>query len=63
MEFYKVFEQDRHSLVVSLRQGSVRALTKERGFEFHTRHNKDDADGVRVCDLWIRYNPAKDRSN
>jgi hypothetical protein len=56
-----IFEQDKTSYVVSLRQDGVTALLPSKGFEIRTANNKRTP--VRVCDLWLRYNPEKDRSN
>lgn len=58
-EWYHVFEQDRRTIATAVRQGSVRRLSAERGFEVLTRNNKTNVE-PQVCDLWIRYVPSKD---
>lgn len=62
-EWHKVFENDRHSLVVSLRSGSNHALLPQHGFETttrNTRQNNPDAGQPRTCTLYLRYVPEKD---
>lgn len=58
-EWYHVFEQDLKTIATAVRQGSVRRLAKERGFEVLTRNNKTNVTPP-VCDLWVRYVPSKD---
>jgi hypothetical protein len=60
-EWLKVFEQDRQSLFVAIRQGAISALTPEQGFEVTTRNNKRPEDGPRTCDLYVRYVPGLDQ--
>lgn len=57
----KVFEQDRASLAVALRQGSIRALHPDLGFEFRTSNGTRDAK-PRMCTLHARYVPENDKS-
>lgn len=46
------------STVNALRQGSIRILAPELGFEVQTRHNVREP--VRTCELWMRYVPERD---
>ena len=59
-EWAKVFEKDRTSIVNALRQGKVKALHPDLGFEVMTRRNVRSP--VRICSLYLRYVPSKDRS-
>lgn len=61
MEWLKVFDKDRTSIVVAIRNGGITALAPDKGFEVRTANNKRDK--PRTCSLWVRYNPDKDRSN
>jgi hypothetical protein len=61
MQYLKVFDDDRHSFTVSVRQGSVTSLHPDKGFEVSTRNNHVE-DGRRMCAMYLRYNPSKDRS-
>lgn len=56
-----VFEGDRLSLVTAIRLGSIRVLSPDKGFEVQTANNKRPEGGTRTCDLWLRYNPEKDK--
>lgn len=60
-----IFENDKHSRVVSLIQGSVKALRPSDGFEFRTSNNHytDNPGGGRTrrCSLYARYVPPKRR--
>lgn len=61
-QWAKVFTGDLHSRTVSVRQGGVRAMRKEDGFEFRTTNNhfKEEAGKrVRYCDFYVRYVPPK----
>lgn len=58
MEWHKVFEKDRSSIVVAIRQGNISAVHRGLGFETKTANNTKDAD-PRTCSLWMRYNPSK----
>lgn len=60
-EWLLVYEQDRRSIAVAVRQQSVTKMTEAAGFEVTTRNNKTDVE-PNVCDLWVRYVPAKDQS-
>lgn len=55
----KVFDRDRSSLVVAIRQGGIRALTPEKGFQTRTSHNERHAT-PRMCTLHMRYVPEND---
>lgn len=57
----KVFERDRASLVVALRQGSIRALHPDKGFEFRSSNGTRD-EKPRMCTLHARYVPENDKS-
>lgn len=57
-EWGKVFEKDRTSVVNAIRQGSVKPLHRELGFEVRTTNNTREP--VRMCTLYMRYNPDKD---
>lgn len=59
-EWAKVFDLDRTSVVNALRQGKIKALLPDHGFEVMTRNNVRKP--VRVCSLYLRYVPSKDRS-
>jgi hypothetical protein len=60
-QWAKVFDWDRTSVANAIRQGSVKALRAEDGFETRTRNNTRQP--VRMCTLFMRYNPDADRSN
>lgn len=60
MEWGKVFEEGKVSTVNALRQGSIRILSPELGFEIRTRNNVRGP--IRTCQLWMRYNPEKDNA-
>lgn len=57
MTWAKVFEQGRTSQVNAIRQGSVSALHPDLGFEVRTTNNVRWP--VRLCDLYLRFNPDK----
>lgn len=52
-EWAKVFENDRASLAVAIRQGSVNALRPDLGFESRTRNNVRSP--RRTCTLYMRW--------
>lgn len=58
MEWGRVFENDRTSYVNAIRQGGVKALHPDLGFEMRTTNNVREP--VRLCTLYMRYNPDKD---
>ena len=59
-EWLQVFEQGKRSTAVAVRQGSVRRLSADNGFEVKTANAKTDVSPP-VCDLWVRYVRAKDQ--
>jgi hypothetical protein len=61
-EWYKVFEGGLRSIAIALSQDKMVALTRDKGFEYTTRNNNRLAEPP-TCDLYVRYVPAKDRSN
>lgn len=58
LEWGKVFDRDKISVVNAIRQGSVKPLRPDLGFEVRTANNTR-APG-RMCSLYIRYNPERD---
>lgn len=60
-EWYLVFEQGLRSTAVAVRTQSVAAMSEAAGFESMTRNNKAKAEPP-LCDLWVRYVPAKAKS-
>lgn len=61
-EWALIFENDKTSYVTSIRLNGISALRRDKGFEVRTENNKRQPP-PRTCDLWLRYNPDKDRSN
>jgi hypothetical protein len=59
MEWALIFKRDRTSLVNALRQGAITPLHPDLGFEIRSANNTRDEDERRVCDLYLRYNPAR----
>lgn len=55
----KIFDLDRVSIANSVRQGSVKVLHPDLGFEFRTSNNTSGSGPERKCTLYIRYNPDK----
>jgi hypothetical protein len=52
----KIFEDGPTSVANGIRQGNVRQLRREDGFEMTTRNNKRGIPGVpKSCDLFLRY--------
>lgn len=60
-EWALIFEQDKQSLATAIRLNGIKVLRAENGFEMRTANNRRHAQ-PRLCDLWMRYNPDKDRS-
>lgn len=58
MEWAKVFDEDRSSIVVAVRQGSILTMHPDLGFETRTANNNVKAK-PRTCTLYVRYNPAR----
>lgn len=55
-EWLKVFEGGPTSVVNGIRNGNVRQLRREDGFEITTRNNRPATpDDVKTCDLYLRY--------
>lgn len=52
-EWAKVFNNDRASIVTALRQGAIRVLDPELGFESRTRNNVREPE--RRCSLYMRW--------
>lgn len=57
MEWLKIFDRDRTSVVNAIRQGSIAALHPDLGFEAETRNN--ERGHPRTCSLYLRWNPKK----
>lgn len=57
-EWGMVFDLDRTSIVNAVRQGSIRVLAPDLGFEVRTRRNV--LGEVRSCQLWMRHVPEKE---
>jgi hypothetical protein len=58
-EWARIFENDRVSIVNAIRQGSIAVLDPTLGFEVRTRNNSRAP--IRMCSLYMRYVPEKDR--
>jgi len=54
-----IFERDRTSLTIAIRNGGIAALKPEDGFEVRTTNNKRKGPGGEppTCSLYLRYNP------
>lgn len=59
-EWLLIFTEDKTSYVTAIRINGIKALRPGDGFEVRTRNNKRGT--PRTCELWLRYNPEKDRS-
>lgn len=59
-EWALIFEGDRSSVVIAIRQGAVGDVHPDLGFETSTRNNKRGT--PRTCDLYMRYNPDRETS-
>lgn len=57
MEWALIFTQDRLSVVNAIRIGGIAAVHPDLGFETRTTHNVREP--VRICDLYLRWNPDK----
>jgi len=55
-EWAKVFDTDKTSIVNAIRQGNVKAIRPEDGFQIRTTNNVRRP--VRTCSLYMRYVPA-----
>lgn len=58
MAWGKVFAFDKVSVANAVRQGNVKAVRPDLGFEVRTRNNVRVPE--RMCSLYLRYNPDKD---
>jgi hypothetical protein len=58
-EWAKVFDDDRTSLVNAIRQGAVKPLAPDLGFEVRTRNNVRAP--IRKCSLYMRYVPREEK--
>jgi hypothetical protein len=67
LEWAKVFDRDRTSLATAIRIDGIKALLPSKGFEVRTTNNvrltQEDGKELRLCTLYLRYVPSKDRSN
>ena len=61
-EWALIFKQDKASYATAIRIKGIKALHPDKGFEVRTENNVRTP-SPRICDLWMRYNPEKDRSN
>jgi hypothetical protein len=59
-QWMKIFTDGPTSVVNGIRNGNVRQLRPEDGFESTTRNNKRATeDSVKTCDLFLRYVPKR----
>lgn len=58
-EWALIYEQDRTSLSVAIKIGSIKELHPDLGFEVRTAHNKRPEGQPRVCDMYLRYVPKE----
>ena len=58
-QWAKIFDHDRTSLATAIRIHGIKALDPDIGFEVRTRNNTRGE--VRMCTLYLRYNPTKER--
>lgn len=58
MTWAKVFDNDRTSYANAIRGDSISALKSDLGFEVTTSNNVREP--VRMCSLFLRYNPDLD---
>jgi hypothetical protein len=54
-EWAKVFDHDKTSIVNAIRQGKIKVIRPELGFQIRTSNNVRRP--VRTCSLYLRYNP------
>jgi hypothetical protein len=54
-QWAKIWDKDRSSVVVAVRQGSILAVHPSLGFETRTTNNTLDT--PRTCTLYMRWNP------
>lgn len=53
------FRQERYSLAVAIRNGSIRALMPDKGFRVVTRNNSRTR--PRLADIYLSYQPQEDK--
>lgn len=58
-EWAEIFQNDVTSLATAIRIRGIKALHPDKGFEVRTTNNKKGS--PRTCDLWLRYNPERDK--
>lgn len=58
LEWGKVFDKDRISVVNAVRQGDIKPLHPDLGFVVRTTNNVRSPQ--RVCTMYLMYDPAKD---
>lgn len=56
-EWAKVFDEDKTSIVNAIRQGKIRVIRAELGFQVRTANNVRRP--VRTCSLYLRYMPDR----
>lgn len=56
-EWAKVFDEDKTSIVNAIRQGKIKALQPDDGFQIRTANNVRNP--VRTCTLYLRFNPDR----
>lgn len=55
-EWALVYEHDKQTYAVAIRNNKIAALKREKGFESKTANNNNTD---RTCSLWVRFNPEK----
>lgn len=58
MAWALIYQLDRRSVWVAIKQGSISAVHPDLGFETTTSNNQFDENGKRLCTLHMRFNPA-----
>jgi hypothetical protein len=53
------FRQEKYSIAVAIRNGSIRSLLREDGFKVATRNNSRSK--PRMCDIYLSYDPMLDK--
>lgn len=56
-EWAKIFDGDKTSIVNAIRQGNIKAVRPEDGFQVRTANNVRRP--VRMCTLYMRYSPER----
>lgn len=57
-QWAKIFDRDRTSVTVALRNGSIKALQPQMGFVVRTSHGTRET--PRMCTLHMKYDPELD---